>query len=215
MILPGALIHSLAIFYHVRDIVLCHQEDYNWQDWPRNVTLHFAATEEKFLTNVLLIDCLPTRTRTRTITEWSFNENFIWLERDNRSLRDVNNQLRLDSNVLIASTLDNNDILLREHYAIKSKILLSNDLAIFRQSENSIIFTSPTEIWERRSDLHGINLTNCAVRYPPLSYIESGFMVDIVLDMAKWTNFTIETIKPNDKEFGALKMHPSMIITYS
>jgi hypothetical protein len=124
----------------------------------------------------------------------------------------VDIKLRFDSNIYIYQDFDQG-LQLYETYAVKDKPPVQ--LHIGSWTEEWGITVSSRFIWERRTNLFGINLRNIVL---PFSFISipvydnennivsiSGFFIDILTILGQKHNFTFTSSSPADKKWGAIE----------
>ena len=112
-------------------------------------------------------------------------------------------QLRLDSQVFLFSA-DKGVYVIEEAYAVKNGPLIIERVGRWKQNRNQFEQDCNPNIWERRTDLRGIELINLHLDFPPLMFWSEeeekydGFMNDILRDLERKLNFTAKYAEPKD-----------------
>ena len=96
-------------------------------------------------------------------------EKYTWLVPEKLNTSGLN--LRLDSRLYKYSCMAMGVVKIKEVYAVKKFHRMEKDVAIWNSSSEMLTFLSNPFIWERRSNLSGVNLTNTVNSWGEFSII--------------------------------------------
>ena len=97
------------------------------------------------------------------------------------------------------------DILLFESYSVLGGArVFTNLLGSYDTLTSTFELLDHNEIWDRRSDLGGVELISSTMPWPPLTFpdLETGFVADLVNVIAENGNFSVRTVEPEDRRWG-------------
>ena len=145
-----------------------------------------------------------------------FNSRVIGLISENDMNISASFTMRLTSR-LYMYTSRGSSIILKELYAVNGKNKVQR-VGIWKESTGLII--PMIKMWERRSNLEGMELRVATMSFPPMQMLThdisnktitggEGLFLDPLNVLAKKLNFTICFMSPNDKQWGALTKNGS------
>jgi hypothetical protein len=121
-------------------------------------------------------------------------------------------KLQLDTNIIFYEPLDNGECKLYEQYSIMGGPSITNEIGTWNKSRG--LSHSKLNRWERRSDLRGTRLRNAVVTWPHLTELiyndqkelvgSNGLFQETLFHLREALNFTIETVTPDDGQWGSL-----------
>jgi hypothetical protein len=120
--------------------------------------------------------------------------------------------LQLDTNIIFYEPHDNEEYKLYEQYSIMGGPPITNKIGTWDKSGGLCL--SKLNMWERRSDLQGTRLRNAVVTWPHLTDLiyndlkelvgSKGLFQETLFFLRDALNFTIETVTPDDGQWGSL-----------
>ena len=145
-----------------------------------------------------------------------FNSRVIGLISENDINIKVSYTMRLTSR-LYMYTSRGSSIILKELYAVNGKNKVQR-VGIWK--ENTGLIIPMIKMWERRSNLEGMELRVATMSFPPMQMLTydisnktitrgEGLFLDPLNVLAKKLNFTICFMSPNDKQWGVLTKNGS------
>ena len=225
-VVPALLIRVIAEMYRVSEVVICTQgfeedafgaevlalsegAEFIVRTSPgcRIDSCDTSIIDEEALHRTLFVEC--------QCDDCFHSSNllmpkFVWLSSsDGRiALRDV--PLRLDSNFLTYTLHDNGSWNLHENFKVKLMNLPRVEVAAWTEEHGVKIRRE--DLWERRSDLEGVMLTNVMLPFTTWNIIKGespfpldGLMPNILDTLATSLNFSMQWMLPNDGSWGGEK----------
>jgi hypothetical protein len=121
-------------------------------------------------------------------------------------------KLQLDTNIIFYKPFDNGECKLYEQYSIMGGPSITNEIGTWNKSGG--LHHPKINMWERRSDLQGIRLQNAVAAWPHLTDLiynnqkelvgSKGLFQETLFHLRDALNFTIETVTPDDGQWGFL-----------
>ncbi len=155
---------------------------------------------------------------------WAFEKNVIWLVGDGNFTGDSRglDHLRLDSNFFACSHDEARTVVdVDEVYRVKGGPLMRQAFGTWRDhggkqftASSSSPALADKSLWERRSSLGGVELTDTFMSWPPISIHgppgkemeeASGIAVDLIHMLQDSLNFTTRRAFPKVKTWGVLR----------
>ncbi len=135
-----------------------------------------------------------------------FRNDMSWLVQDDGNL-DLPDALRLDSN-FYTSQASEHGFTIHELYRVKSNYFHEKHLGDFLLENGGELDREIPFIWERRKNLHGIQLVAGTLPWPVITNPQedgsfTGYLPDCLSEMQHRSNFSLSWTIPPDGSYGA------------
>jgi len=132
--------------------------------------------------------------------------NVVWLVPKEEIHMSTPLSLHLDSMLLSYEASVNFGYEIYEHYGFENQTHVESYLG--NLSEHGFALEKPEYIWNRRSDLNGVTLKNCALHWRKLNDLSvegkpRGIFPEVLQMLQRSLNFSVEYVEPRDGTWGA------------
>ncbi len=208
--MEGGLVTALMGFLRISYLFVCLEQDFDgglnneFELYNSQSSIHTSVLEQREIemllgqdaySDILTMVVCPNFNAHDDLDARIFRKNIVWLVPKDSLPDDHQRSLPLQLGSLLIGYsqpgIKKPQMSLTEHYALKGRPL-QNFLGTW--SERNGLEVMETEMWERRSNLHGIPLLGSYFRFPPMAFKDKagkvmGIVPDIVHAIQRATNF--------------------------